>query len=202
MSHWTDTVPLATLTHQQLDHLWRALHHDQLVSGPDPDLTTISQLTHTDVVLSLADDPTEIGMDIMEILLQKSIYLAARGETGEPLTDTRGRPLPTPIGHRRGETPTRIWASREVMSKLRNRNSRRDNRIIVSVGPNPKDPGRAAWHRYNHYTVGISVEELLETTPLTRADVRWDLRQGHVVAAPPVYATQIMERSACDSSQP
>lgn len=201
MSHWTDTVKLSSLSDIQLDHLMTALYKAEILQlQPDcrpsreHTLSLISTLEHTDVVLSLASDPTEIGMDIMEILLQKSIYLCARGETAEPLTDCRGRPLQTPMGHRRGETPVLTWPSRQVQVRTKRPIIRRDSRIIVSIEPNPKDPNRAVWHRYEHYKIGAEIETLLRTTPLMRADVRWDLKQGHIVVMPPLYALPLLEQ--------
>lgn len=201
MSHWTDTVNLSSLSDVQLNHLLSALDRADLLHlqpdcSPSHDhlLSMIATLDHTSVVLSLSADPTEMGMDIMEVLLRKSIYLCARGETGEPLTDIRGRPLCTPIGHRRGEEPTLTWQNTTVIKRSGIRMVRRDNRVIISVEPNPKDPTRAVWKRYEHYRVGAVIEDLIETTPITRADVRWDLRQGHIVALPRIYALPLLEQ--------
>lgn len=144
-----------------------------------------SDLSHAQVVLTLARETSPLALDTMDALLQRPIYLCARGETSEPLTDILGRPLPLPVGMRRGEAPVTT-----PMPPMRTRNrdqrsvARRDPRVIVSLAVNPKQPHSAAWGRYNLYTLGMRVEEAL-AAGVRRQDIDWDQRRGYIELALP-----------------
>lgn len=59
-----------------------------------------------------------------------------------------------------------------------------DPRVVVSVAHNPKREGSACRARYDLWRVGATIDDYLAAGG-TREDVRWDLRQGFVVAVPP-----------------
>ena len=140
-------------------------------------------LSHAQVVLCLARDNSPVGLDAIEHLLRRPIYLCARGETGEVLTDIEGRPLPLPLGHRRGEAPSSLPVP-PMRTVRTSRNFRRDPRIIVYVAPNPKQPSSSAWERYEHYRVGLSVEQV-RLVGVTTADIDHDVRRGFIRVALP-----------------
>jgi hypothetical protein len=180
------------LTADETAHLWRALHDNCIVADeppptpPDPEqlLRVIGELSHAEVVLSLSRDTTEIGLQTVEKLIERPIYLCARGETSEPLTDIEGRPLRLPIGHRRGEPPGTGSPSVLVRSRMRARASRRDNRVITAIVPNPKQPGSDAFRRFKLYKVGLTCDECI-ALGVTRPDINWDARRGFITLGPP-----------------
>lgn len=188
---------LSHLSDGHIQHLWsRLLENHNLssnISDRDTMITLMADVRHIDMVLLLADDPSEIGMDCMEALLGRSIYLAARGETGEPLTDIRGRRLKTPLGHRRGEPPPSMYNT-QIKRRMRRAPNRADNRVIVHITPNPKDPSRSAYHRYAQYRLGATLDEMVRDTDITRADVRWDLQVGYIIAVSPQYAEEELRK--------
>jgi len=166
--------------------LWRDLHEQGLVSEiPDPSsatgelIATLCQgLSHAQVVLSISSRREQIFYDIAEVLVRRPIYMCARGETGIPITDIEGRPLPTPIGHRRGEPPaapvTLVPARRRMQyaQKL-------DPRVITVVVPNPKKVGTKAYHRYSLYQTGMTVQQYLAAGGES-SDIRYDVNHGFI----------------------
>ncbi len=185
------TPPMAQLLAAQL-LVHGLLSPTQVAASVGEDLTQVSgslvaewcaPLSHAQVVLTLARETDPLALDTMEVLLEKPIYLCARGETAEPLTDYLGRPLPVPVGMRRGEAPNTT-----PMPPMRTRNrdqrtvARRDPRVIVRLEPNPKRPGTAAWERYSLYALGMRVEEVL-AIGVKRVDLEWDQQKGHIELA-------------------
>lgn len=180
------------LSAQLLDH--GLLQPDQVQSAVGDDLSAITgelvaswcrDLSHAQVVLTLARETDPLALDTMDALLQRPIYICASGETSEPLTDMLGRPLPLPVGMRRGEAP-----STTPMPPMRTRNqdqrtaARRDPRVIIRMVPNPKQRGSAAWERYQFYAIGMRVEEAL-AAGVRRVDVEHDQKKGYIELALP-----------------
>lgn len=180
------------LSAQLLDH--GLLQLEQVQSAVGDDLSAITgelvaswcaDLSHAQVVLTLARETSELALDTMDALLQRPIYICASGETGEPLTDMLGRPLPLPVGMRRGEA-----ANTTPMPPMRTRNqdqrtsARRDPRVLIRVQKNPKMPGSAAWERYQFYAIGMRVEEAL-AAGVRRVDIEHDQRRGYIELALP-----------------
>lgn len=176
----------AQLTPVQALYLWRDLHEQGLVAEPPepplasgPHIADLCQgLSHAQVVLSIVSRTERIFYDIAEVLVRKPIYHCARGETGIPLTDIEGRPLPTPIGHRRGEppaVPTTLVAARKRMQYTQ----KLDPRVISSIVPNPKTPGTKAHHRYALYAEGMTVQQYLAAGGES-SDIRYDVNRGFI----------------------
>lgn len=115
-------------------------------------------LDQADVVMSLADDPTAMGVVCIETLI------------GRPIT----RPQPAAPGTVRPARAQRAPRGAAVR--------RTDGRTIVSVAPNPKRPGTAAHARYERYVVGETVEQAI-ARGVTADDVRYDEGRGYVVLA-------------------
>lgn len=174
------------LTPVQALYLWRDLYQQHLVSeAPDPAAATgeliaslCQGLSHAQVVLAISARREQIFYDIAEVLVRKPIYMCARGETGIPITDIEGRPLPTPIGHRRGEPP----AAPVTLTPARRRMQyaqKIDPRIITVVVPNPKKPGTKAHHRYSLYQTGMTVQQYLAAGGES-SDIRYDVNHGFI----------------------
>lgn len=158
-----------------------------LETYPDEDLSridgpTIAQwcapLSHAQVVLALVRERDELALSALEVLIEKPIYMCAPGETSEPLTDFLGRPLPLPVGHRRGSPPPQAQPEYTPPGPRASR-SVHDPRIIESIVPNPKRRGSEAYRRFNLYLVGQEVEASIRNG-VTRADVRWDSKMGFI----------------------
>lgn len=164
-------------------HLWRV---GLVTSPPDPTAPdggrvgqACAQLSHAEVILSMSSRSEVIWCDIMDKLLQKPIYLCARGETGIPTVDLLGRPLPMPIGHRRGEALGTGGLQRPIIDRLQ-RQRKHDPRVIVwIVEKNPKLPGSAAYKRFSLYKVGMSVAEFVALGGFPR-DVVHDTHEGFI----------------------
>lgn len=160
-------------------------------------------LSHAQVVLCLAQETSPLGLTAIEHLLRRPIYMCARGETGEVLTDIEGRPLPLPIGHRRGEAPSTSPAlppSRDRPLRAAS-HMRRDPRVIVRVDPNPKRVGTAAHDRYQLYAVGLTVEQV-RSAGITPADIDYDTRRGHIELALPQDAPAILAARNSEGASP
>lgn len=148
-------------------------------------------LSHAQVVLCLAQETSELGLETIETLLAKPIYMCARGETGDPailaLTDVEGRPLPLPVGRRRGLAQEIERTDRVVPQVPRRpslRRGTRDPRVILSVVPNPKRPTSDAYVRFARYVVGMSVEDAL-ASGVRQVDLAYDESRGFVVLGLP-----------------
>jgi hypothetical protein len=176
------------LTQSETQALWTALHQQQLIQNPPPKRfkevdqmifakEICSQLSHAEIVLSIANKSDDFYLNLMEKLIKKPIYLCARGETGVPTTDINGNPLPYPVGHRRGE-PTGTAANR-FSTKPEKSFIKRDPRIIRNVVPNPKQPGTKTYERFKLYTEGMTVEQYLILGG-TRDDLNWDAKRGYI----------------------
>lgn len=177
------------LNKEEIAYLWQRLIEKKMVTAklpPEPDaytlLSYLEPYSHTEVILSLANDPKEIAMDIASALLEKPIYQCARGETGEPMTDIYGRPLRFPLGHRRGEPPATLTEIPVDIQHMFSRRHlvRRDRRRILSVAPNPKGKNAKAYQRYEQYRVGETVYWHLKHTELTMADINYDAKKGFI----------------------
>lgn len=175
-----------SLSPMQALFLWRELRRCDLVQAePDPSEATgalvaelCRDLSHAQVVLSISYRTEPVFYDIAQVLLQRPVYQCARGETGLPLTDIEGRPLPLPIGHRRGEPP----AAPVTLTPARKRmqyTHRLDPRVITQVVPNPKKPGSKAHARYALYREGMTVTEFMAAGG-TSADVKYDADHGFI----------------------
>jgi len=184
-----------TLTQPEFEYLAQNLVNKRLLPGLPTSrkelIGWLSQYSHAEVVLSLANDPSEIGIDIVEKLIAKPIYMCARGETSEQLTDIQGNPILTPLGHRRHEPP---YTSEGLTIKIKNHikgvQRRIDTRIVTKVIPNPKRPGSAAYARFNEYVVGKSVAWHLGNTNLIRPDINWDSKHDFITLESAVHMSQ------------
>lgn len=180
------------LAAQLLDH--GLLQPAQVSASVGDDLSAVSgdllaqwcsDLSHAQVVLTLARETSTLALDTMDALLQRPIYICASGETSEPLTDMLGRPLPLPVGMRRGEAPrTSPMPPMRTRSPDQRSTARRDPRVIVHLESNPKQPGSAAWERYRFYALGMRVEEAL-AAGVRRQDIEHDQRRGFIELALP-----------------
>ena len=113
----------------------------------------------------------------MDKLLEKPVYLCARGESGIPTTDLLGRPLPMPIGHRRGEPLGMGGLPVTVRRKIRLAR-RQDTRVVTWIAdPNPKKPGTRSHARFLLYRVGMTLSEFLDTGGVA-ADIVHDINSG------------------------
>ena len=167
--------------------LWTELYRSSLVSDP-PDPTVpdgsvlaekCSMLSHAEVVLSVAHRPEKFWYSVVEKLIRRPVYMCARGETSIPLTDYEGRPLPLPIGHRRGEPV----GSHPIPARVRKRFQYRttvDGRVIVLlVDTNPKQPRSKSYSRFALYATGMTVSEYVAIGG-HRSDIPFDVSRGYI----------------------
>lgn len=167
-------------------YLWRELHRSGLVqSDPDPTAATgehiaslCSGLSHAQVVLAISYRSEPVFYEIAQVLLQRPIYMCARGETGIPLTDIEGRPLPLPIGHRRGEPPAAPVTLKAARARMQYTH-RPDPRVITCIVPNPKKPGSKSHARFELYREGMTVSEFMAVGGTT-ADIKYDAGHGYI----------------------
>lgn len=110
-------------------------------------------IDQADVVMSMADDATAVGVVCLEKLIGKPIQRERR----ETRTGIRRKTT------RRSVTPA----------------SRDDPRVIRQVQPNPKKKGSASWDRYALYQEGMTVTQAL-AAGLKRADINWDAERGFI----------------------
>ena len=176
----------SALTDMQALYLWQELHRSGLVQDdPDPSAATgplvaelCSGLSHAQVVLSISYRTERVFYDIAQVLLQRPIYMCARGETGIPLTDIEGRPLPLPIGHRRGEPPAAPVTLKPARRKMQYQ-QKLDPRVISGIVPNPKKVGSKSYERFALYREGMTVQEFLLLGG-TSGDIRYDVEHGFI----------------------
>jgi len=176
------------LTLVQTYALWSYLYSENLVNSP-PDPSQCSgellgkecdQLSHAEVILAIADKKDIIWCDILCCLLEKPLYLCARGETGVPLTDIAGRPLPLPIGHRRGQGPGSGDIPRRIAKRVQYQR-KFDPRVIVKiVDKNPKTPNTKSYFRFQIYKIGMNVNEYVALGG-THGDIVHDVEKGYIV---------------------
>lgn len=186
----------STLSPAEAHAVWTSLQVvGQIPMQPPPDLTgeelavRVSHLSHAEVVLSMARATAPVAVSAVEKLIARPIYHAARGESGlVPDTDVAGRPLQAPVSQRRGEVPRMeiVRPGIGITRAVGTYKYQHDPRIVVHVTPNPKRPGSAAHERYKLWTVGRTIDEHL-ASGITRADVRWDEKQGFVRAVTPEF---------------
>jgi len=176
------------LTPPQSLALWDHLYQSGLVSDPpDPRAASgdtlaskCSEISHAEVVMSIADKSTKFWCDVLDLLLQKPVYLCARGETGIPLTDLSGRPLPLPIGHRRGEAAGTGGMPKRVATRVQYQR-KHDPRVIVKlVEKNPKIPNSKSYARFQIYRLGMTVSEYVALGGYP-ADIVNDVSKGYIV---------------------
>lgn len=180
------------LTRVQALALWDHLYNCRLVTdAPDPRIATgetlaqkCQHLSHAEVVMTMASRVESFWCDILCCLLEKPIYLCARGETGVPLTDIEGRPLPLPIGHRRGQPAGTGGLPKRVAARVQYQ-KKHDPRVIVQlVEKNPKIPNTKSYDRFKLYTLGMSVSEYLALGGLP-GDIVHDVKKGYIVVDVP-----------------
>jgi hypothetical protein len=171
--------------------LWAELHRQHLVDdAPDLQLARgevlaekCRGLSHAEVVMSIAHRSETFWSDVLCVILRKPIYLCAKGETGVEMTDVLGRPLPLPIGHRRGEPVGTGGMPRKIASRLGGRvqyQRKFDPRVItVLADRNPKQPTSKAYTRFQMYYTGMTVTEYT-TLGGTMSDIVHDTAKGHI----------------------
>lgn len=137
-----------------------------------------TDLTQAEVVMTLATDTSQNAIETVERLIERPIYLCARGETGLPLTNIHGQPISTPVGQRRlvaspGTPP-------EAIRRLMTRSAKRDHRTITwKQETNPKRAGSKAAGYFDMYQIGMSLDEL-DRAGVPRADIRYDISRGYI----------------------
>ena len=145
--------------------------------------TMCQDLSHAEVILSIADTTSSTFVSIMSKLLARPLYMCARGETGEPPVDILGRPLQTPIGHRLGQPAPEPALPRSVTRHLPPPPPRittlRDPRVIATVAPNPKRPDSKSFPRYALYRPGMTVSEYVQLGG-RREDIKYDVGKGYI----------------------
>lgn len=105
-----------------------------------------------DVVLSLATDPTVVGIQVVEALIGKPIVRRA--------------------------DPAKVARTRGPRKSVTVRKS--DPRRIVYVSPeNPKKAGSASYDRFALYQVGMTIDEFVKAGG-TMADVKWDAERSFI----------------------
>lgn len=175
------------LSRPQAYSLWTELWRAGLVES-EPLVTMASgenlavlcgDISHAEVVLCIANKFDKFWCDVMDVLLQQPMYMCARGETGVPMTDYEGRPLPLPIGHRRGQP----LGSGGVPRKLGNRvqyAKKHDPRVILRVqAENPKMPQTKSFDRFALYRVGMTVSEYVAVGGKME-DINHDSKKGFI----------------------
>ena len=109
-------------------------------------------LDQADVVMSMARDPSAIGVSCLEKIV------------GRPIT----RPAPKSKHKKRSPVP------RKPRPELR------DDRVIrLLVETNPKKPNSKSYDRFALYQDGMTVQEFARAGG-TRADVKWDAERGYI----------------------
>lgn len=171
--------------------LWTELHRQHLVDdAPDPQLARgevlaekCQGLSHAEVVMSIAHRSETFWSDVLCVILRKPIYLCAKGETGAEMTDVLGRPLPLPIGHRRGEPLGTGGMPRKIASRLGGRvqyQRKSDPRVITILSEkNPKQPASKSYARFQMYYNGITVNEYISLGG-SMSDVSHDTAKGFI----------------------
>lgn len=146
----------AKLSDEQLQILARALSAENLVTIGEEPVTVASlaaacaDMDLVDVVLPVSahEDPS-----IMEVLMAKEV---SKAPTAPPRTK-RDKSSKEPRA--KGGATTKVTVS--------------DDRVILSVKPNPKKPDSKAFGRYALYKVGMTVSEFYKAGG-TKGDVQWD----------------------------
>lgn len=108
-------------------------------------------------ILSLASEPTAIARGAVEALHGKPILPWASS-----VEEAAGKPQ---------EAGGPNGGSKRALV---------DDRVVVSVAPNPRKPDSEAGRAYVHWRAGDTVQACLDRG-LTRRSVRRDVRHGHVV---------------------
>lgn len=143
------------LTQEQVQYLAAKMNLAETEALRGTDIFEIADeagMDQADVVMSLADDPTLIGVQVVEALI------------GKPIT----RPQP------RSSSPRSSGPRRTVTVR------KSDPRKIVHVSPtNPKKQGSASYDRFALYRVGMTVDEFVRAGG-TIADVKWDAERGFI----------------------
>lgn len=135
----------------------------------DPyDLCARAGLDQADVVMSLAADPSPLAVQALETVVGRPVQVGHPCLSGPPPEDTPPAD-PAPAPQRRRRAPRR---------------PKSDPRVIVSVTPNPKQPGSKSHARYENYREGMTVSEALEAG-LTSADIAHDTKKGFIVLETP-----------------
>lgn len=184
------------LTPVQTLALWNHLYDQHLVEEPpDPRISRgdvlaekVQHLSHAEVVMAIAGLSSPFWCDVLCSLLEKPIYMCARGETGIPMYDMENRPLPLPIGHRRGEAAGTGGLPRKVKMRLGTKaqyHKKIDPRVIKTlIDYNPKMPGTKSHERFGLYTVGMSVSEYVALGGKA-ADIAHDVGKGFITVDMP-----------------
>lgn len=118
---------------------------------------TETQLDHADVVMSLAHDPSQPAVEILEALI------------GQPIA-------------RKATTPPKERQTRK--QGPRTSASRSDPRVITNVQPNPKKPGSASHARFALYEEGMTVAQFCAKGG-SPADVKWDAERSYITLEDP-----------------
>ena len=165
--------------------LWRRLHSQGLVAEPPTPgnvsgemlAWSVQHLSHAEVVMTIASCTETVWCDILDALLQQPVYLCARGETSVPLTDIAGRPLPLPVGRRRGQPVGAVAPPKAIVNRIQYQR-RRDPRIITLLAErNPKSG--ASRERFALYRTGMSVSEYIALGGW-RSDIAYDADRGFI----------------------
>lgn len=171
---------IADLAPVQLNKLWdhlRSLHHTRAQTA-EAFLQEMQSRNPADVIMACLDQRGEDWNAILSALLAKPLYKCAPGETAFPLTDVKGRTIPSPKGHRLGCAPEPIQEEAPPPPTAP-RPRKRDDRVIMSVQENPKNPGSKAHARYALYSVGMTVDQFLDGGG-RKQDIVYDTQRGFI----------------------
>lgn len=122
-----------------------------------------ANIDHADVVMSLASDPTVLGLQTLETLVGKPV---------EVCRPARSPGRPVPVGQYAAAPRAREPVEKRPRA-ARPASSVSDPRVIAYVMPNPKRPGSASYDRYAKYVPGMTVDEAI-AAGVTRDDIKWD----------------------------
>jgi len=165
-----------TATTQPCQQELLASYHDAFCTlTPEEAEYLIRRYQHKHVSIAFPDVPDMSGESAYQMLSSLGIDHAAallplkrdRTTTGVAcLEKLVGRPLRKPQQRR--------------ISKKRSSSVRRiDNRVIATVGDNPKKRGSKSHARFSLYEPGMTVSAFVDAGGTT-ADVRWDLARGYI----------------------
>lgn len=110
-------------------------------------------LDHAACVLPLCREHDDIGLSALQKLAGCSIRVWKPRDTPRP---------PQVVREASGRT-VRVESGGFHMGQ-----------VVLRVVPNPKKPGSATWHRFQHWRAGDTVGECM-SRGMTRADVLWDM---------------------------
>jgi hypothetical protein len=172
-------VLYSTLTSDEVVMLSSHLHEVGLIKTALCYFEQLPELSHAEIVVSLASKTGHDWMILTDKLLKVPLYTVRGGFSTEPSVDIEGQPLPLPIEHRAVDVP--LLGKIPVRKALNLAQTRKkDTRIITYVCPkNPKVPGGESYRRFQLYEVGMTVSEFVSKGG-RYDDIKYDLKKGYI----------------------